>query len=160
MFRELVVHSRQEFKNVEWAVFLPRDCEWQPLDGVQQIRVNVRSASLPARLAADHFYVPRAAEKRGCRALVTAGFLPAWRHIPTVVHIVTLHHLDPENRTGWLRSRYRGWEVSKALDRAELVIANSQVAANTLIEIDSKVRARLLVSSEGVQHEVFHPNVP
>ncbi len=160
MFRELISHARLEFNNVEWDVFLPLDYEWPSSDGVRPIRVNIRSGCLPARLTADHFQVPRAAERRGCKALVTVGFLPTLTRIPTIVHVLTLHHLDRENRTGWLRSHYRRWQVNKALDRAGLVITNSQVAANELIDIDATVRDRLLISSEGVEHKQFHPEAP
>ncbi len=160
MFRELVAHARREFQNVEWDVFLPRNYAWTPSDGVRTIKLDIRSDCLAARLAADHFHVPFAAQKSGCRALVTVGFSPARSSIPVAAHVLTLHHRDPANQTGWLRSQYRAWEVRRVLSKAPLVITNSQVAASELVRIDASVRGRLLVSSEGVQHDVFRDDAP
>lgn len=139
---------------MEWDVFLPHTADWQPMDGVCPIRVKV--ACLAARLSADHVYVPLIARWRGCKALVTVGFLPSLSSLPVAAHVVTLHHADRANRTGWLRSQYRGLELRKLLDGARLVITNSDVAARELTRMQSSVQDRLLVSPEGVQHELFH----
>lgn len=160
LFRELVSNARREFTKIEWDVFLPRDTQWEASDGVCPIRIDVQSSSLPARLFADHFQVGMLARKRACRALITVGFLPAISPVPNVAHVNTLHHMDPANRTGSIRALYRGWEVSRILRSARLVITNSNVAAEVLTGIHPGVRERLLVSPEGVQHEVFHPNQP
>jgi len=156
MFRELVTHGRREFPEVEWDVFLPRNYDWRPVEGVQSHSVNIDSGSLGARLAADHLHVPLAARKRSCGALITVGFLPRLCALPGAVHVLTLHHLDKTNKTGWLRAEYRRREVERVLAKAGLVITNSNVAAAELIALQPSVVDRLLVSHEGVDHEVFH----
>lgn len=138
MFRELVVHGRREFPQVEWDLFLPRGYQWAPLDGVETHPVNVDSGDLAARLAADHFYVPIAAKRRSCQALMTAGFLPRLCPLPGVVHINTLHHENKANQTGWLRAEYRRRETNRALRKADLVITNSAVAARGLIDLQPR----------------------
>ena len=157
MFRELLVHARLEFPQVEWDLFVPRGHEWVPVDGVCREMMNVDSSNLAARLTADHFRVPLAAWRRNCRALITVGFLPRICPLPGAVHVLTLHHLDRTNKTGWLRSQYRRREVERVLARAGLVITNSRVAAEELMALDSSVEDRLLVSHEGISHEVFRP---
>jgi glycosyltransferase involved in cell wall biosynthesis len=160
MFRELLVYARQEFPQVEWDLFAPRGYEAIQVDGVCTQLVNVDSGNLAARLAADHFYVPEAARRRGCRALITVGFLPRICPLPAAVHVLTLHHLDKTNQTGRLRSEYRRREINRVLAKAELVITNSCVAANELMTLQPSVTNRLLVSHEGIDHEVFHPVAP
>ena len=157
MFRELVVHGRREFPSVEWDLFHPRGYEWPAVEGVREHLINVNSGDLAARLAADHFYVPLAARRKKCKVLITAGFLPAFCPLPGVVHINTLHHQNKANQTGWMRAAYRRRETRRALLKAGLVITNSKVAARGLIDLQPTVEERLLVSYEGVQHEIFHP---
>src|SRR5581483_7745759 len=62
------------------------------------------------------------------------------------------------NALGGGRSLYRHWAVRRALQSAPLVITNSNVAANILLETNPNVGERLVVSYEGVEHDVFHPN--
>jgi glycosyltransferase involved in cell wall biosynthesis len=157
MFRELVVHGRREFPEVEWNLFLPRDYEWEGMEGVHADWIDVDSGDLAKRLTADHFYVPVAARRRNCNALITAGFLPRLCPLAGIVHINTLHHEDKANQTGWLRAGYRRRETTRALLKADLVITNSMVAAQGLMDLEPAVKDRLLISHEGVQHEIFHP---
>ena len=157
MFRELLVHARQQFPAVEWDLFAPLGHQWAPLEGVARHLINVDSGNLAARLAADHFHVPMAAWRKDCRALITVGFLPRLCPLPGAVHVLTLHHLNHDNQTGWLRSNYRRREVTRVLAKAKLVITNSRVAASELIALDPSVEDRLLISYEGVDHAVFNP---
>ena len=158
MFRELVVHGRREFPEVEWNLFLPRDYLWEGVEGVHADWVDVDSGDLAKRLTADHFYIPIAARRRNCNALITTGFLPRLCPLAGIVNINTLHHADKANQTGRLRAAYRRRETTRALSKADLVITNSMVAAQGLMNLEPSVKDRLLVSYEGVQHEIFHPD--
>lgn len=155
LFHEFVTHALRLHPEVNWIVFAGPGQPWEILDArVQVVRGFPANDRRAARLRADHFRVAPAAKARGAAALLTVGFVPLrTAGLPVVMHVFSLHHLRPG---GGLGAIYRRWAVARGLERAALVIANSQWTASQL----GKVPAPVLVSHEGVQRERFTPTEP
>ena len=132
----------------EWLVDSPR---------VQIIRRYPANDRLGLRLFADHFLVPKAARRSGADALVTVGFVPLRQTLPTIMHLLSLQHLDRTNRVGLARRVYRSLVVDRSVRRAALIITNSQFAAGQIRQAYPECADRLLISPEGLQHEQFQP---
>ena len=157
-YHEFVARSLTLFSSLTWIVFVGPDQEWR----VEHSRVEV-VRDFPAndriawRLVADHFRVPAAARARGADVMVSTGFVPLRKSLPTAMHVFSLHHLDWANRLGFARRMYRWWETRFTWSRADLVITNSQFAVSQILRVHPGFRSKLVQSYEGLQHEQFNP---
>jgi glycosyltransferase involved in cell wall biosynthesis len=158
MFRELITRSIKFYPDVEWIVFagkglrLPSDDE-----RVKHVDCFCGNDRLQGRLFSDHFLVSSRARKMQAKALVTVGFVPTFSVLPVAMHVLTLHHLSDSNQISSLKRAYRRLVVNNGIKRARLIITNSEFAAQQ-IRISSHVdEKKLLVSDEGLDHCVFHP---
>lgn len=158
LFHELVEHSLALFDDLRWIVFAGSGQAWA-VDSprVEVVRRYPANDRLGPRLLADHFLVPGAARRLGADALVTVGFVPIRKTLPTVMHLLSLQHLDRTNRVGFARRLYRGLIVDRSVRRADLLITNSEFAAGQIRRAYPDCAARLLISPEGMQHEQFRP---
>jgi glycosyltransferase involved in cell wall biosynthesis len=161
LFHEFVAHSLPLWPEVRWIIFAGPNQEWTIDDPrVEVIRRFPANDDLKRRLFADHFLVPAVARQHGADALLTVGFLPVRKCLPTVMHVFSLQHLSASNRVGLLRGLYRRIAVRRGLAKAELIVTNSQFAAAQILADYPACRDRLTVSYEGLQHEQFHPHAP
>jgi hypothetical protein len=84
MFHELVSRSLALFPDVSWVVFAGPNQDWQVNDPrVEVVRDFPANDRLNRRLFADHFRVPAAARARGAQFLLTVGFVPLRKQLPT-----------------------------------------------------------------------------
>lgn len=149
LFPGYVTAALRQFPEVRWVVFAGREQPW-PIDDarVEVVRDFPSNERLAARLWADHFQVAPAARARGAQALLTVGFVPLRSAgLPVAMHVFAV---PPKAGGGW-RQIYRRAAVRRGLERAALVIANSQWTAGQL----GGARAPVLVSHEGLQRERF-----
>lgn len=154
-FQEFVRHTLTPHADLRWIVFAGLGQEWPIGDArVEVVRDFPANDRRAARLLADHFAVAPAAKARGAAALLTVGFVPLrTAGLPVVMHVLSLHHLRPG---GGLGALYRRAAVARGLRRAALVITNSHWTAAQL----GAAPAPVLVSHEGLQHEIFTPDGP
>ena len=158
LFHELVARSLELFPDVSWVVFAGPGQEWKVIDPrVEVVRDFPANDHLNCRLIADHFRVPRAARQRGAHALLTVGFVPMRKCLPTVLHVLSLQTLDKRNRLGFLRQLYRNSMMKHNWPRADLVITNSHWTADQVLSLHPGFGGRMVVSYEGLQHEIFQP---
>ena len=113
---------------------------------------------LAKRLVAEHFRIGPAAADMGCDILLTTGLVPVLSPLPVAMHLLTLHHLNADNRIGGLRSLYRGWASDHGLDKSKLVITNTRFACDQILSVAPEVAPKLLQSYEGIDHDAFHAN--
>ena len=161
LFREFVAHALELFPQIDWIVFAGPEQEWD----VHSPRVNVvrlypANDRLLQRLFADHFLVSRQAKRLGATVLLTVGFVPLIKRLPTILHLFSFQHRQTSNKVGGLRSLYRRLIVNRGIRVAERIIVNSHFAADQLLQTFPTVRDRMLVSYEGLQHEEFMPDAP
>lgn len=159
LFHELVEHSLEQFPDVDWLIVADREYDWR----IQSPRVQVdRSFSgnqqLVNRLFSDHFRVPRFVKRQGADALITVGFSPFYKALPIAMHMLVLTQFAPGDNSP--RAIYRRWASSSGLNKADLVITNSQWAASEITTRFPRSKERMVVSYEGLQHEMFSPNRP
>jgi glycosyltransferase involved in cell wall biosynthesis len=88
---------------------------------------------------------------------LTVGFVPTRKCLPTVMHVLSLQTLDKRNRLGLLRETYRNSMMKYNWPQADLVITNSRWAAAHVLSLYPQFHDRLVISYEGLQHEIFHP---
>ncbi len=158
MFHELVSRSLKLFPDVSWLIFAGPNQDWKITDPrVEVIRVFSANDRLGRRLFADHFLVSDAARKRGAHALLTVGFVPLRKRLPTVLHILSLQTLDKRNRLGMFRQLYRNSIMKHNWPKADLVITNSEWTAKQALAAHPQFENRLVISHEGLQHEIFNP---
>ncbi len=158
LFDEFVAHALRIFPGVDWLIFAGPNQTWTLDDPrVEVVRRYPANDRLGPRLFADHFLVPAAARRRGAAALLTVGFAPFRRCLPTIMHLFSLQHLDRTNRVGLARRLYRGFVVDRGVRTAEGIVTNSRFAARQILEVFPGCRDRLTVSYEGLQHGQFHP---
>jgi len=158
MFHELVSSSLALFPDVSWVVFAGPNQDWQVIDPrVEVIRDFPANDRLNRRIFADHFQVPAAARARGAKILLTVGFVPLRKRLPTVMHVLSLQTLDKRNRLGFLRQFYRNSMMKYNWPKADLVITNSRWTANQVLSRHPEFRERMIISYEGLQHEIFQP---
>jgi glycosyltransferase involved in cell wall biosynthesis len=112
---------------------------------------------LKERLFADQFLVSPRAKALGAEALVTIGFVPLRKSLPTVMHMLSLQHLDRSNHVGGLRQRYRRWVAGRGFEKADAIITNSESARSQILAAHPACASRLTISYEGLQHEQFFP---
>lgn len=158
MVREFVSRSLEQDPQLRWILFLGPEHSFafshERLSIVRDYPANDR---MKERLWADHFLVSPHAKRLGAKLLFTVGFAPLREAIPTVMHLLTLHHLDRSNRMDPWRALYRRWAVARGLRRARLVITNSKFAAGQILASAPFVGGKLLQSYEGLDHENYHP---
>lgn len=155
LFTEFVAHARRLFPDVVWLVFAGRDEPW-PVDdpGIEILRIFPSNEHPARRLLADHLRVGAEAARRGAAALVTVGFFPVLTGgIPVVMQVFSAGNSG--GGTG-LRRFYRTWAVNRGLRHAALVITNSAWAKSEL----GLSRAPVVVSPEGIRHNLFKPDGP
>ncbi|MEO6875274.1 MAG: glycosyltransferase family 1 protein [Opitutaceae bacterium] len=154
LFHGFIAETLRQFPAVRWVLFAGPEQSWDIDDPrVEVVRTFPANDRRLARLWSDHFHVAPEAKRRGAAALLTVGFVPLrTAGLPVVMHVFTLHHLKPG---GGLGARYRRTAVRRGLRNAVLVIANSQWTAAQLTS-----RAPVIVSPEGLRHEVFQPEGP
>ena len=157
-FHELVRHSVAQADDIGWIVFAGpgQECAAEHAR-VQVVREFPANDEMRRRLTADHFFLPRRARELGAQALVTVGFVPLRKTLPTVMHMLSLQHLDRSNDTGLLRKIYRTWMAGRGFARADAILTNSQAARAQILAAHPQCAERLSVSHEGLQHERFHP---
>lgn len=160
LFHEFVARALTLFPEVQWLVFAGPEQEWT----IQDRRVEV-NRDFPAndqinrRLLADHFRVPKVARARGADALLTVGFVPARKTLPTAMHVLSLQHLDPRNNMGWARGLYRRWTTKFSWPKADLALTNSRFAIDQIFSVCPELAGRVVQSYEGLQHEQFNATV-
>jgi glycosyltransferase involved in cell wall biosynthesis len=157
LFHEFVSRSLRLYPDLQWLLFAGPNQEWTinhpRLELNQCFPANDR---LKERLIADHFQMPVAAKRSGADALITVGFVPIRKSLPTAMHVFSLQHLDRQNRVGFGRELYRKWLTKFSWPRADLVITNSQFAAAQIRSVYPELGNRLIQSYEGLQHEQFN----
>jgi len=157
LFHELVSCSLKLFRDVSWLIFAGPDQEWNITDArVELVRDFPANNRLKRRLVADHFQVPPLARARGADVLVTVGFVPIRKCLPTAMHVLSLHALDKQNQLGLWRELYRRWMMKFSWPKADLVFVNSHWTANQVLSLYPDFRNHIVVSYEGLQHEIFN----
>jgi len=157
LFHGLVSHGLRIFQDVSWLIFAGPNQEWNIIDDrVEVVRNFPANDHLGRRLLADHFQVSPAARARGADVLVTVGFVPVRKCLPTAMHVLSLQALDKRNRIGLFREIYRRWMMKYGWPKADLVFVNSHWTANQLQTLSPALHNRLVISYEGLQHEIFN----
>lgn len=158
LFHEFVSRGLKVSPDVSWLIFAGPRQEWNVLD--RRVKINrdfPANDRLGRRLLADHLQVSPAARAQGADALVTVGFVPARKCLPTAMHILSLQALDKRNRIGLFREMYRRWMMKSSWPKADLVFVNSRWTANQVLSRYPGFRDRIVTSYEGLQHEIFNP---
>ena len=157
-YHEFVARSLKLFPDVRWVVFVgpnqPYGIEDRRVEVVRDFPANDR---LGPRLLADHLRVPAAARARGADMMVSTGFVPWRKCLPTVMHVFSLQHLNRENRVGLARECYRWLVMRHSWQKADLIITNSRFAKGQILKVFPQFADRLVQAYEGLQHEQFHP---
>ena len=159
LFHEFVSRGLNLFPEVQWLIFAGANQEWAIDD--QRVEVNrdfPANDQINRRLFADHFRVPALARARGADALLTVGFVPARKMLPTAMHVLSLQHLDPRNNMSFGRRLYRGWTTRFSWPKADLALTNSRFAIDQIFSVCPELAGRVVQSYEGLQHEQFHQN--
>lgn len=158
MLHEFVAHGVRLYPDIQWLIFVGPEQEFSIAhERIEICRRFPSNEHLIRRLLADHFFLPAAARKRQADVLLTIGFVPLRRCLPTVMQVFSMQHLDAQNRTGIARRLYRWFVMKYSWAKADLVITNSKFAAQQIVSALPALAARLVQSYEGLQHEQFHP---
>ena len=158
MFHEFVEHSLRLFPDLSWVVFADPEYDWTlEHPNLTLDRSFTGNAHLPRRLWADHILLPVRARSLGASALVTVGFVPLLKTLPTAMHMNVLTHVSGNDELGRFRRFYRHSMMRRGFRTADLVISNSCWASNEILKAAPWCRNRLTVSYEGLQHEIFKP---
>jgi glycosyltransferase involved in cell wall biosynthesis len=155
-FHRFVESSVELYSDVFWIVFAHRD-GWSLTHPRVRVVRSLPAGNLSARLVSDHVLFPIAARALGADALVTVGFVPILKTLPTAMHMLVLTQLNGLSDLGKLRHRYRRLMTESGLKRAELLITNSNWAAAKLRAAKPNCGDRLIISYEGLQHDLFQP---
>jgi glycosyltransferase involved in cell wall biosynthesis len=157
-YHEFVARSLKLFPDLSWVVFVGPDQEWQVQDArVELVRNFPANDRIVRRLFADHFRVPSLAHERGAQVMISTGFVPIRKSLPTVMHVFSLQHLDTTNRIGLAREWYRRFITHYSWPKADLVITNSKFAVSQILSVFPEFGSRIVQAYEGLQHEQFHP---
>jgi glycosyltransferase involved in cell wall biosynthesis len=157
LFHEFVSRGLKLFPDVSWLIFAGTNQEWSVRDSrVELVRRFPANDCLNRRLFADHFQVPPFARAREADVLVTVGFVPVRKCLPTAMHVLSLHALDRRNQLGLLRELYRRWMMKFSWPKADLVFVNSRWTASQVLSLYPAFGNHLVVSYEGLQHEIFN----
>ncbi len=158
-YHEFVSRSLKLFPDVSWIVFVGPNQEWQVEDSrVEVVRDFPANDQLNRRIMADHWQVPIVARARGADVMISTGFVPMRKILPTVMHVFSLQHLDRINKVGTARKLYRHWIMNHSWPAADLIITNSRFAAAQILGVFPEFHDRLVQAYEGLQHEQFHTN--
>ncbi|MES2569175.1 MAG: glycosyltransferase family 1 protein [Verrucomicrobiota bacterium] len=158
LFHEFVRYSLAAFENLEWIVFAGPEQEWEVIHPrVEVVKDFAANNRLRERIVADHFLLPPRARALGAEALVTVGFVPLRKSLPTVMHMLSLQHLDHSNKVGTLRQGYRRWMAGRGFEKADAILTNSEFARAQILAQHPECASRLTLSYEGLQHDQFHP---
>ena len=161
LFHEFVSHGLRLFPDLQWLLFAGPNQPWSVEDPrVEVVRQFPANDQLKGRLFADHFQVPAVARQRNADVLLTTGFVPIRKCLPTVLQVFSLQHLDRQNRVGLGRGLYRNWVMKHSWPKADLVITNSKFAASQILSVSPQFQDRLVQSYEGLQHEHFNTVAP
>ena len=159
LFHQFVSHGLKLFPDLRWLLFAGPNQDWSVLDPrIEVIRDFPANDDLKRRLLADHFQVPVVARSKGADVLVTTGFVPMRKSLPTAMQVFSLQHLDRQNRVGFGRALYRSWIMKHSWPKADLVITNSKFAAAQILGVYPQFRECLVQSYEGLQHDQFNAN--
>jgi glycosyltransferase involved in cell wall biosynthesis len=155
LFPEFIAHARRVFPDVSWVVFAGRSARPAVDDPAVDYCTRFPSNERPlARILSDQMRVAPEARRRGAEALLTVGMHPLRdAGLPVAMHVFAA---PQQNAVGSLRSAYRSWAVRRGMARAALVITNSAWARAQL----PRGRAPVIVSAEGLRHDVFAPAGP
>jgi glycosyltransferase involved in cell wall biosynthesis len=155
MFPEFIAQARRIYPDVSWVVFAGRGAQWGDSDPGVEVCTDFASNERPVqRLLDDHLAVAPEARRRGASALLTVGFHPVKdAGLPIAMHVFAVNH---RHEPGGVRHAYRGWAVGRGLKRAATVIVNSSWTKSQL----GASRAPVVVSPEGLRHDLFRPDGP
>ncbi len=157
LYHAFVERSLAQFQDLEWVVYVGPEQEWDATcERVEVVRKFPANDRTLRRLVADHFRVAGDASRRGAECLVTTGFVPLIRTLPVAMHMLSLQHLNVDNRVGLARRFYRKFSAESGLERAELVITNTDFAVSQILSVNPACKDRLLQSYEGLDHDAFH----
>ena len=157
-FRGLVSSALKLYPNVHWLIFAGPKEDWPKVDErVRIVRYFPANDRLLPRVWADHIKVPAVAKRMGADVLLTVGFVPVRKLLPTVMSLLALLHVDPSNRIGGMRQLYRRLMTRWGIARADLVITNSFCAASQITAAFPKIAPKLIISHEGLQTDQFLP---
>jgi len=157
-FHGLVSSALKLYPDVHWLIFAGEKEDWPKVDErVRIVRCFPANDRLLPRLWADHIKVPAVAKRMGADVLLTVGFVPVRKLLPTVMSLLALLHADPANRIGGARQLYRRLMTRWGIARADLVITNSFCAASQITAAFPKIAAQLIISHEGLQTDQFLP---
>lgn len=156
-YHEFVARSLNLYPDLSWIVFVGPRQEWK-VDSprVEVIRQFPANDQLKRRLFADHFQVPAVARARGADVMISTGFVPIRKCLPTVMHVFSLQHLDKSNRIGLGRGLYRQLVMKHSWPKADLIITNSKFAVSQILGVYPELEPRLVQAYEGLRHEQFH----
>lgn len=156
-FIEFVACSLKLYPGLRWILFAGPNQDWPVNDPrVEVVRDFPAGDQLRRRLLADHFRVPAVARDRGADVMISTGFVPMRKCLPTVLQVVSLQHLDRRNHVATARSLYRRWITRLSWPKADLIITNSRFAAGQILSVLPQCKDRLLQAYEGLQHEQFN----
>ena len=157
-FHGLVSAALKLYPNVHWLIFAGPKEDWPKVDErVRIVRYFPANDRLLPRVWADHIKVPAVAKRMGADALLTVGFVPVRKLLPTVMSLLALLHVDPSNRIGGMRQLYRRLMTRLGIAEADLVITNSFSAASQITAAFPKIAPKLIISHEGLQTDQFLP---
>src|ERR1700726_1127618 len=157
-FDGLVNTALKLYPDIHWLIFAGQAENWSEDD--ERIRIIRRFPAndrLLPRLWADHMRVPAVAKQMEADVLLTVGFVPVRKLLPTVMSLFSLQHADPSNKIGSARQLYRRFMTRSGIDRADLLITNSACAASQIRSAFPRVGNKLIVSHEGLQRDQFRP---
>jgi len=159
LFHALIERSIAYAEDVEWIVYVgaTQECliDSPRVEIVRRFPANDETLK---RLHADHFLVAEDAASRGADALLTTGFVPLnTAGLPIVMHMLSMQHLSDENQMGRLRRTYRGAVAKRGLQKADLIITNTDFAISQILSICPEAKDRILQSYEGLDHGDFRP---
>ena len=157
-FHGLVDTALKLYPDIRWVIFAGEKENW-PKDDNRIHVVNCFPANdrLLPRLWADHMRVPAAAKQSGADFLLTVGFVPVRKMVPTVMSLFSLQHADPSNKIGRARQFYRRFMTRSGIHRADLLITNSECAASQIKTLFPQFDGRLIVSHEGLHTDQYLP---
>jgi glycosyltransferase involved in cell wall biosynthesis len=155
LFPEFIAQARCIFPSITWVVFIGREAHWPYSDAGVELCRDFSSNEHPIRrLLSDHLRLASEARRRGAAALLTVGFFPVRSAgLPIVMQIFALGRVQ---KGDWIRTAYRRWALNRGLKRAALTITNSEWARSLL----GKSKATVIVSPEGLRHDLFRPEGP
>ena len=157
-FRGLVTSALKLYPDVHWLIFAGQKEDWPEGDErLRIVRCFPANDRLLPRLWADHIKVPAVAKRMGADVLLTVGFVPVRKLLPTAMSLLALLHADPANRIGGTRQLYRRLMTRWGIASADLVITNSFCAASQITAAFPKIAAKLIISHEGLQTDQFLP---